>query len=135
MKKENISYIFEGENGENSPNYLCRVRTGGGGFVNAINTPIEILDEDVLIKVPGDGPWFALFREEATVATPGEEAGETAAPETEAPEKTSDARTPEEIEADAKAAEEKEANRLKTLEQDGKPPVADGDPTQGNPAA
>lgn len=70
------TYIFEGEDGANSTNYVCRVRTGMGGFVDATNTPFDILVEDVLIKVPDEGPWFALFRDIPTEAS-SEGASET----------------------------------------------------------
>lgn len=55
-------YMFDCPNGENSPNYLRRVRTGGGGFVDAVNTPVEIEEGDVLLKLK-DSPWFAHFRD------------------------------------------------------------------------
>jgi hypothetical protein len=86
------TYVFDGPDGQNSPNYLRRVRTGGGGFVDAVNAPVEILDKDVLLKLD-DGPWFALFREQEAAVT-------DEAPGDKTPDPT----------------EEEEAAKLKTLE-------------------
>jgi hypothetical protein len=104
MKASSI-YIFEGEDGTHSPNYIGRVRTGGGSFVDPVNKPVEVQDGDVLLKTP-DSPWFAHFRD---------------TPETDAPtgESTDPEKTPEPAPGDKteQQLQEEEAGKVKTLDQ------------------
>lgn len=44
-----------------SPNYIRRIKPGRGAFIDAIESPAEVLAGDVLVKSE-EGPWFAQYR-------------------------------------------------------------------------
>ena len=46
---------------DQSPNYICRIRPGRGGFINATDAIAEVQPGDVLVKTE-EGPWFAQYR-------------------------------------------------------------------------
>jgi flagellar biosynthesis GTPase FlhF len=47
-----------------SPNYLRRVKAHhAGAFVTGVNELAEVLEGDILIKLPGKNPWLAQYRE------------------------------------------------------------------------
>tara|TARA_R110002167_G_scaffold36839_7_gene116181 strand:+ start:116 stop:889 length:774 start_codon:yes stop_codon:yes gene_type:complete len=61
--ERNISCTFSDKE-DPSPNYLRRVKAHhAGAFVTGVNELTEVLEGDILIKLPGKNPWFAQYRE------------------------------------------------------------------------